>query len=99
MEAAQFAFGGDELQDIVEEVLIKNRRIKIAKAYILYRDQRARNRDMKTSMIDSDGLMEEYLSQADWKVKENANMSYSLQGLNNHIASKVSSNYWLNIFV
>jgi len=85
----------EEIQDIVEEVLIKNRQIKTAKAYILYRDQRARLREMK-SMIDSDELMEGYLKQTDWRVKENSNMSYSLQGLNNHLASAISSNYWLN---
>ncbi|MFH1427904.1 MAG: ribonucleoside triphosphate reductase [Patescibacteria group bacterium] len=85
----------EEIQDVVEEVLIQNRRIKIAKAYILYRDQRARLRGMRT-MINSNDLMEEYLSQSDWKVKENSNMSFSLQGLNNHLASAISSNYWLN---
>jgi ribonucleoside-triphosphate reductase len=85
----------EEIQDVVEEVLIKNKRIKIAKKYILYRDQRARIRDMR-SMIDSNSLMEEYLEQADWKVKENSNMGYSLQGLNNHLASSISSNYWLS---
>ncbi|MFH1662091.1 MAG: ribonucleoside triphosphate reductase [Candidatus Falkowbacteria bacterium] len=85
----------EEVQDIVEEILIKNRRIKAAKSYILYRDQRARLREMK-SMINSDNLMEGYLSKADWRIKENSNMSYSLQGLNNHISSTISSNYWLN---
>lgn len=85
----------EEIQDTVEEVLIKNRCIKIAKAYILYRDQRARIRDMRT-MIDSNDLMEKYLNQSDWRVKENSNMSFSLQGLNNHLASSISSNYWLN---
>jgi ribonucleoside-triphosphate reductase (formate) len=85
----------EEIQDIVEEILIKNRQIKTAKAYILYRDQRARLREMK-SMINSDELMEGYLKQSDWRVKENSNMSYSLQGLNNHLASAISSNYWLN---
>jgi len=85
----------EEIQDIVEEVLIQNRRIKIAKAYILYRDQRARLREMR-DMINSNDLMEEYIKQSDWKVKENSNMSYSLQGLNNHLASAISSNYWLN---
>lgn len=85
----------EEIQDIVEEVLIKNSQIKIAKAYILYRDQRARLRDMKL-MINSNDLMEEYLKQSDWRVRENSNMSYSLQGLNNHLASAISSNYWLN---
>ncbi len=85
----------EELQDIVEEVLIKNKEIKTAKAYILYRDQHARIRDLQ-SMIDSDSLMEGYLVQTDWRVKENSNMAYSLQGLNNHVASGVSSHYWLN---
>lgn len=86
----------EEIQDIVEEVLIKSRQIKTAKAYILYRDQRARLREMKATMVKSDELMEEYLKQTDWRVKENSNMSYSLQGLNNHVASVISSNYWLN---
>ena len=85
----------EEIQDIVEEVLIKNRLIKIAKAYILYRDQHARLRKMK-DMIDSNDLMENYLKQSDWRIKENSNMSFSLQGLNNHLASVISSNYWLN---
>lgn len=85
----------EEIQDIVEEILISNRQIKAAKAYILYRDQRARIREMK-SLINSNELMDNYLKQIDWRVKENSNMSYSLQGLNNHLASTISSNYWLN---
>ncbi len=85
----------EEIQDIVEEVLISGRQIKAAKAYILYRDQRARLREMK-NLINSSDLMEGYLKQADWRVKENSNMSYSLQGLNNHLSSAISSSYWLN---
>ena len=85
----------EEIQDIVEEILIKNRQIKTAKAYILYRDQRARLREM-SAMINSDELMEGYLKQTDWRVKENSNMTFSLQGLNNHLASAISSSYWLN---
>jgi len=85
----------EEIQDVVEEYLIRNRQIKTAKAYILYRDQRAKIRDLQ-KMIDSDDLIEGYLRQVDWRVKENSNMSYSLQGLNNHVASSVSSHYWLN---
>ena len=85
----------EEIQDIVEEVLISNRQIKTAKAYILYRDQRARLRQMR-SMINANDIMDDYLNRADWRVKENSNMSYSLQGLNNHLASIISSNYWLN---
>ncbi len=85
----------EEIQDIVEEVLIRNRQIKVAKAYILYRDQRNRLRDVE-DMINSHELMEGYLGNTDWEVNENSNMSYSLQGLNNHVASAISKNYWLN---
>src|SRR3989339_669959 len=85
----------EEVQDIVEEELGKAKLFKTAKAYILYRDQRAKVRDMQT-LINSDELIDGYLNQLDWRVKENSNMSYSLQGLNNHVASAVSSHYWLN---
>jgi ribonucleoside-triphosphate reductase len=85
----------EEVQDFVEEELIKSRQIKTAKAYILYRDQHRQIRDWQ-SMIDSDSVVEGYLQQSDWRVKENSNMSFSLQGLNNHVASAVSSHYWLN---
>jgi len=85
----------EEIQDIVEEILIEQKLIKVAKAYIIYRDQRAKMRELE-SMINSDELMEGYLKQLDWKVKENSNMDYSLQGLNNYVASSISSNYWLN---
>lgn len=84
----------EEVQDIVEEELGKAKLFKTAKAYILYRDQRAKVRDMQT-LINSDELIDGYLNQLDWRVKENSNMSYSLQGLNNHVASAVSSHYWL----
>ncbi|MFA5029690.1 MAG: ribonucleoside triphosphate reductase [Patescibacteria group bacterium] len=85
----------EEIQDIVEETLIKEGLVKAAKAYIIYRAQHAQLRDMK-KMLDSNDIIDGYLKQLDWRVKENANMSYSLQGLNNHVASAVSSHYWLN---
>jgi len=85
----------EEIQDVVEEVLIGNRQIKTAKTYILYRDQHARLREIN-EMVNSSELMENYIKQVDWRVKENSNMSYSLQGLNNHIASNISSRYWMN---
>ncbi len=85
----------EEIQDIVEEVLIKDKQIKTAKAYIIYREQHAQIRNLKT-LIDSDALMEGYLVQSDWRVKENSNMAYSLQGLNNHVSSAVSAHYWLH---
>jgi len=85
----------EEIQDLVEEALIQNRFIKTAKAYILYRDQHARLRQLR-SLIDSNDIMDSYLNRSDWRIKENSNMSFSLQGLNNHLASIISSNYWLN---
>jgi len=85
----------EEVQDMVEEVLMKNKLYKVARAYIIYRDQHSKMRDLK-SMINSDELMESYLKKVDWRVKENSNMDYSLQGLNNYVASTISSSYWLN---
>jgi len=85
----------EQIQELVEDSLIEAGYIKTAKSYIIYREQHARIRELKTT-FESDVLVEEYLRQFDWKVKENANMSYSLQGLNNHVASAVVSRYWLN---
>jgi ribonucleoside-triphosphate reductase len=84
----------EELQDIVERVLLDSPYYKTAKAYILYREQHAQIRQITTkASID---LVEDYLQKLDWKVKENSNMCYSLQGLNNYISSDVTSEYWLN---
>jgi ribonucleoside-triphosphate reductase (formate) len=84
----------EQVQDIVEETLIKEGHDKTAKAYILYRHQRELMRQTKDMLNDFE-VVDSYLTQEDWKVKENSNMAYSLQGLNNHIASKIISNYWL----
>ena len=83
------------VQDAVEKTLIKSGLPEIAKAYILYRDQHAKMRNFQ-SLIDSDKLMDDYLGQLDWRVKENSNMDYSLQGLNNYVSAAISSHYWLN---
>jgi len=83
----------EQIQDIVETVLIESRYIKTAKAYIIYRDQHARIRDLKKTI--SLDLVDEYINNEDWRVNENSNMTYSLQGLNNHISSVISSHYWL----
>lgn len=85
----------EEVQDIVEEVLIRAKQIRVAKAYIIYRDQHAKMRELK-ALIDSSQLMGNYLDKLDWLVRENSNMAFSLQGLNNHISSAISSHYWLN---
>ncbi|MBN2461304.1 MAG: ribonucleoside triphosphate reductase, partial [Candidatus Cloacimonetes bacterium] len=84
----------EEIQDIVEEVLLASSFKKTAKAYILYRDQHSKIREIVSNAeID---LIDQYLKRLDWQVKENSNMAYSLQGLNNYIASEVSKIYWLN---
>jgi ribonucleoside-triphosphate reductase len=82
------------VQDVVEETLITSPYRRTAKAYIIYREQHARLREM-VSRADLD-LIDAYLDKLDWRVKENSNMDYSLQGLNNHISSEVSKIYWLN---
>ncbi len=84
----------EQIQDIVEEVLISSPFTKTAKAYIIYREQHSKLREIK-NMADVN-LVENYLDKMDWEVKENSNMSFSLQGLNNYISSNVSKAYWLN---
>lgn len=82
------------IQDIAEDVLLASRYKQTAKAYILYRDQHAKLREI-TSKAQID-LIDSYIGDLDWRVKENSNMGYSLQGLNNFIAAEVSKNYWLD---
>lgn len=86
----------EEIQDIVEEVLIKSGNPKVAKAYILYRQQRAATRATERMLLDSEKLVENYLQRADWRVNENSNMNYSLQGLNFYLASSIAARYWLH---
>lgn len=84
----------EQIQDVVEEVLLTSQFRKTAKAFILYRDQHARIREM-IEQADMN-LIDSYLERLDWRVRENSNMGYSLQGLNNYISSAVSKTYWLN---
>lgn len=84
----------EEIQDIVEEVLLASPYRRTARAYIIYREQHARLREI-TNKMEVD-LVDQYLKKKDWKVNENSNMDYSLQGLNNYISSEVSKVYWLN---
>jgi ribonucleoside-triphosphate reductase len=84
------------VQDLVESVLLSSPHRLTAKAYILYRAKRAQARAI-VAKSQSD-LMESYLHRLDWKVKENSNMSFSLQGLNNYVASALTTEYWLNAF-
>jgi anaerobic ribonucleoside-triphosphate reductase len=84
----------EEIQDIVERVLLDSPFHETAKAYILYREQHAYIRAIAAKA--SADLVDSYLQGLDWRVKENSNMCYSLQGLNNYISSDITSEYWLN---
>jgi len=84
----------EEIQDIVEEVLLTSPYRKTAKAYILYREQHAKIREI-AAKANAD-LVDQYLKRLDWQVNENSNMAYSLQGLNHYISSEISKIYWLN---
>ena len=83
------------VQDVVEQVLIESGQAAMAKAYILYREQRRKVRDVKNTLLDAEQIIKEYVGRSDWRVQENSNMNYSLQGLNNHIISAVTSKHWL----
>jgi ribonucleoside-triphosphate reductase len=85
----------EQIQDLVEKVLIEKGYAEVAKAYILYREQHSKIRDTKKMFNDAVDVMNDYLELEDWKVKENSNMGYSLQGLNNFISSEVTAQYWL----
>ncbi len=84
----------EAIQDIVEDVLLSSPYRKTAKAYIIYRQQHAEIREI-ASQFNTD-LVDKYLDQHDWRVNENSNMAYSLQGLNHYLSSEVSKVYWLN---
>ncbi|HEY1406065.1 MAG TPA: ribonucleoside triphosphate reductase, partial [Spirochaetota bacterium] len=85
----------ENVQDLVEKILIEKGHAKVAKAFILYREQHRKIREGKSLLNEGVELIENYLDRSDWRVNENSNMSYSLQGLNNHIASAITAKYWL----
>ncbi len=85
----------EEIQDIVEKRLIENGHAQTAKAYILYRKQHTDMREL-AALLSSSDMVDQYLEVEDWRVKENSNMSYSLQGLNNYLSSTVIAKYWIS---
>ena len=86
----------EEIQDLVEEVLIVSGYTETARAYILYREQRRKIREMKLAIEESSDMVSNYIDELDWQVKENSNMTYSLQGLHDYTSSIVTKRYWLN---
>jgi len=86
----------EKIQDIVEEVLILEGCVETAKAYILYREQRRRIREAQKAVEESLETIDSYIKEQDWQIKENANMAFSLQGLNHYLTSAGTKKYWLN---
>jgi ribonucleoside-triphosphate reductase (formate) len=84
----------EEIQNLIEKILIEEGHAKVAKAYILYRRSHEELRNLK-GLFDTIEVVEDYIGLDDWMIKENSNMSYSLQGLNNYIADKIIKNYWM----
>ncbi len=86
----------EEIQNTVEEVLIMGDLTETARSYILYREKRREIRETSAEFDESTKIIEKYIDELDWEVKENANMTYSLQGLNQYATSHISKKYWLN---
>ena len=84
----------EDIQDLVEETLMNARYHDVARAYILYRAQQNERRKLAFTLQSGD-MIEDYIFERDWYVKENANVGKSMQGLNLYISAKVSSDYWL----
>lgn len=84
----------EEIQDVVEWTLVHNNHYKTAKSYILYRHQRAEARNAE--IIKNHDKISTYLGRNDLAVKENANMTFSLQGMNTYITEEIVKQYWLD---
>lgn len=83
----------EALQDLCEEILLDSPFRKSARAFILYREQHKRLRELEAAADIA--KVDDYLERLDWEVRENANMSFSLQGLNHYLSSSLSRSYWL----
>ena len=86
----------ETVQDLVEKILIEEGYAKTAKAYILYRSQHNELRKTSELFSEANKLLDRYINKDDWKISENSNMSYSLQGLNNYISTAFTTHYWLH---
>ncbi|MEM5813349.1 MAG: ribonucleoside triphosphate reductase [Candidatus Aenigmatarchaeota archaeon] len=84
----------EEIQDVVEETLVEEGEFRVAKAYIIYREQHREIREIVEKANTK--LMDEYIEKLDWQVNENSNMTFSLQGLNYYVSSEITKVYWLN---
>ena len=88
-----FIYDVEEIQNVVENVLMSKGHLKTAKKYIIYREKRTAMREFSGDNVT--GIIDEYLGLENWEIKENSNIGFSLQGLNNFVTSKIMSKYWL----
>jgi hypothetical protein len=86
----------EQIQDVVEQTLIAANHLKTARAYIVYREQHAKLRADRKTLVDVESSINEYLNRQDWRVNANANQGYSLGGLILNVSGKVIANYWLS---
>ena len=86
----------EDIQDSVENVLIQAGYADVAKAYILYRKQREKVRNMKSTILDYKEIVDSYVKVEDWRVKENSTVTYSVGGLILSNSGAVTANYWLS---
>ena len=86
----------EDIQDSVETVLIQAGYADVAKAYILYRKQREKARNVKGTLLDYKQVIDNYLKVNDWRVKENSTVTYSVGGLILSNSGAITANYWLS---
>ena len=86
----------EQIQDSVEHVLEQTGYTEVAKAYILYRKQREKIRNMKATILDYKDVVNSYVQVEDWRVKENSTVTYSVGGLILSNSGAVTANYWLS---
>ncbi len=86
----------EDIQDSAESVLSQAGYSDVAKAYILYRRQREKLRNMKSTMLDYKALVDKYVKNVDWRVKENSTVTYSVGGLILSNSGAITANYWLS---
>jgi len=86
----------EDIQDSVETVLVQAGYADVAKAYILYRRQREKLRNMKSTILDYKDVVDQYVKSTDWRVKENSTVTYSVGGLILSNSGAITANYWLS---
>ncbi|MBQ1232026.1 MAG: ribonucleoside triphosphate reductase, partial [Clostridia bacterium] len=86
----------EDVQDSVENVLVQGGYGDVAKAYILYRRQREKMRNMRSTILDYKEIVDKYVKNTDWRVKENSTVTYSVGGLILSNSGAITANYWLS---